>query len=191
MFESIVKKYMTYILIGIILIYHSLQIFIPDMIQKDVSSLINIIEWLVLISFALLSFDSKIVHKFVLKSNYIGGSYSGESFYIDTNNLEDKTKKGRNMEFDILQTLIKIEIRGLSKAIDKDINFDTSWKGYFFKKDIDSYFFALEVDYGSQEFGILKLSFTKNNDEFIGFYYSGSNTSSNQKIIFKRKEIEK
>lgn len=189
MFETLLKKFIIYIFIVIIFIYHTIQIFQPEMIQKDISSIISLVEWVFLILFAFISFDSKFVHKLILRDKYLGGVYVGQSYYLDIDGKVIEDKVGRKMEFTINQTLTKLDIDGLSKAIDNQNSYDTSWKGYFYKHDKSSYLFALEVDYGSHEIGNLELIFNKNFDEeFLGFYYSGDANSLNQKIVFRKKE---
>jgi hypothetical protein len=190
MFDDIAKRYITYIFIVIIFIYHSIQIISPNIIQKDIGAIINLVEWITLSLFAFISFDLKFIHKLILRSDYIAGVYVGQSYYLTNDGKVDKKKEGREIEFIIEQTLTKIELTGHSSTNDSEDGFDTNWKGYFYKKDRSDYFFALEVEYGKKELGNMQLIFDKNlKGECIGFYYSGDSTSLNQKITFKKKGL--
>ncbi len=53
-----------------------------DTFIKNIGAIINLVEWIILISFAIISFNIKFFHKLILGKIYKGGMYERISYYF-------------------------------------------------------------------------------------------------------------
>ncbi len=162
--------------------YHASNALSPE--DKDILSIYKLVQFAVMVFFVYIIIYNKYLSGLVLGREYIGGCYSGESsYYIERDVLDNATPEdiGRKnaINFKIVQNFFSTSITGRSIS-DSDGNVVSTWQGNLFKVDLNTYFFAIELSSGNNEFGVLKLTF----DDCLvhGFYYSGE---KNNKYVYR------
>ena len=167
--------FITVVVFIVIFFYHLSNILISTS-NQDLATLYKIVQFSIIISAILFLLYNKFIQKIILGKEYIEGNYGGTSKYFIPDNIKptnEELEKENTIEFSISQTISEIKIHGQSAGKNKDIR--SSWVGSSFSKEGSSYYFALQLDTVTTEFGILKLTF--NEESAVGFYYSGEPNS--------------
>lgn len=187
--EKKIKWIVSSLMIVSLLFYHFTNLVAPK--DNDIFDVYKLAQFTTMILFMLIAYSEKVV-KIAFGEGYIAGIYDGYStYYIDERkeknvSTEDKEIK-RQIHFKIKQSFFGTTIFG--KSFDDDNNeIVSTWNGNLFKAEENMFYFALELTTSVGEFGILKLSFDKEN--IHGFYYSGEpNSKYAYKVVAKKQAI--
>lgn len=145
-----------------LVLYHGLQLLLPDFAPTEWTDLAKIAQMTVTaVLFIFLLYWQPVV-KLMLRDKYIAGRYVGTSRHVDPKPGDERVK---DEEFVIEQNLFTATITGRSTV---DGKLQSSWVGHLYRVQGYKFWFAVELTFKQAEVGIL--DFTIQAGTADGFY---------------------